>query len=67
MRRQRAERQADVVRPNQDRQYGLPEGQVQISDCEEPAERPHGPGPGMLLDSDPLHLFTLPHDASAQR
>src|SRR5512144_1086863 len=45
--RERADRHTQVVRPEQDREDTLPEGQVQIADREEPPERPDRPGPRM--------------------
>jgi diguanylate cyclase (GGDEF)-like protein len=53
---QRAESQAKVIRPQQDREQGLPERQVQKPDRKQPCCKPQRAREGVLLDSDLLHL-----------
>lgn len=53
---QRAERQAEIIRPQKNRECGLPERQVQKPYRKQPCGKPQRAREGMLLDSDLLHL-----------
>lgn len=52
---QRAERQAEVVRPQHDREHTLPEGQVQKADGKEPSCQPEKPADAVLLNAYSFH------------
>jgi hypothetical protein len=62
VRRERAERQPEVVRPEQDREHALPKRQVKVADRKEPAEDPQRTSPRMLFDADSFHVPRQSHD-----
>jgi diguanylate cyclase (GGDEF)-like protein len=53
---ERPECQAEIIRPQENREDRLPEGQVKKSDCKQPCGKPQRAREGVLLDSDLLHL-----------
>src|SRR5947209_11046670 len=64
----RAERQSQIVRPQNDCEDTLPEREVQKPDREEPCCDPEGSRETVLLDLDLLHGYQTPvHAAVAPR
>lgn len=59
------DRQTEVVRPQQDREYPLPEHQFQEADGKEPPAEPDEAEGAMLLDANAFHLTPLQTAAPA--
>ena len=55
---QRADCEAKVVRPEQDREHALPEYEVQVTDGEQPSGSSECARPTVLLDPDSFHGVT---------